>query len=311
MIQILSTVGQQFLANLQALDQRTADTQAQVSSGVRISKPSDDPAALGDVLQLESDIGHVSQVLKNLNLVAGEVNTGETALESATQVIQQIQSLASEGAGPTVTAATRTSLSQQVQQLLSQLVSVSQTQFNGSYVFSGDASTSASYQLDLTTPNGVDRLITAPATRQIQDASGITFADAKTAQDIFDHRNPDDSLATDNVFAAVNGLRVALAANDQAGINAAIGSIHTASDYLSQQLAFYGTVQNQVSSATDVAQKFQLQYQTSLGKEKDTDVAAAAIDLTQEQTSRQAALQAEAAMPRTSLFSYLGNGGTG
>ena len=86
-------------------------------------------------------------------------------------------------------------------------------------------------------------------------------------------------------------------------------SLQTASDYLSQQLAFYGSVQDRVANATSVAQKFQLQYQTALSNEKTTDLATAAVDLTQEETGLQAALQAEASMPKTSLFSLIGNGG--
>jgi flagellar hook-associated protein 3 FlgL len=305
MIQNSGAVGQQFLANLQLLQQEMATTQNQISSGTKISQPSDAPNSVGDVLQLESDIGRVTQVASNLNLVSGEVNTAESALQSATQLLDQVSSLAAQGAGSSVSAMTRSTLSQQVQQILSTLVSTSQTQFNGTYVFSGDQSSSPSYQMDLNNPNGVDRLITTQSTRLIQDASGITFAVSKTAQDIFDHRNPDDSLASDNVFAAVNSLRIALANNDQTGINSAIGSIKAAQDYLSQQLAFYGGVQNQVANAIDVAQKFQLQDQTSLSQEKETNMAAASVALTQEQASYQAAIAAESTVPKTSLFSYL------
>ena len=151
----------------------------------------------------------------------------------------------------------------------------------------------------------IDRLITAPATRLIQDSTGTVFAVGKTAQDLFDHRNPDDSLAPDNVFAAVNSLLVALNNNDQAGVATAATSIQTAQDYLNQQGAFYGAVQNRITNALDVAQKFQLQSQTALSNERDTDVAAAATDLTQEQLSEQAAMQAQASMPRNSLFDFL------
>jgi len=305
MIQNSGAVSQQFLANIQLLQERMATTQNQLSSGTQISRPSDAPNSLGDVLQLESNLGHVKQVTNNLNLVQGEVNSAETALQGATQLLDQASSLAAQGAGSAISPATRTTLSQQVGQILSGLVSASQTQFNGIYVFGGDQSTSPSYQLDLNNPNGVDRLITAPATRLIQDASGITFAVSETAQTIFDNRNPDDTLASNNVFAAVNSLRVALANNDQAGINSAIASIKTAQDYMSQQLAFYGGIQNQVANALDVAQKFQLQDQTSLSELTSTDVAAASIELTQEQTTYQGAIQAEATVPKTSLFSYL------
>jgi flagellar hook-associated protein 3 FlgL len=305
MIQNSGAVSQQFLANLQLLQQQMAATQEQLSSGSKINKPSDAPNAVGDVLQLESDIGRVNQVASNLNLVTGEVNTAESALQGATQLLDQVSSLAVQGAGTTVSATTRATLSQQVQQALSQLVSTSQTQFNGAYVFGGDQSTAPSYQLDLSSPTGVDRLVTTQSTRLIQDASGITFAVSKTAQDIFDHRNPDDSIASDNVFAAVNNLRVALANNDQAGINSAVTSLKTAQDYLSQQLAFYGGVQNQVANATEVAQKFQLQDQAALSPQKDTDIAAASVALSQEQNSYQAAIQAESLTPKTSLFSFL------
>jgi len=305
MIQNSGAISQQFLTNLQLLQQQMAATQQQISSGTKISQASDAPNAVGDVLQLESDLGRVSQVTSNLNLVSGEVNSAESALESATTLLDQVSILAAQGVGTTVSAASRTIFSQQVGQILTALVAGSQTQFNGAYVFGGDQASSQSYQVNFANPNGVDRLVTTQSTRLIQDASGITFAVSKTAQDMFDHRNPDYSLASDNIFAAVNSLRVALGNNDTPGITAAIASIKTAQDYLSQQLAFYGGVQNQISNALDVAQKFQLQDQTALSSEKDTDMAAASVAMSQQQASYQAAIQAESAMPRTSLFSYL------
>jgi flagellar hook-associated protein 3 FlgL len=305
MIQNSGAVSQQFLANLQLLQEQMATTQQQISSGTKISQPSDAPNAVGDVLQLESDIGRVSQVANNLNLVSGEVNSAESSLQTATQLLDQVSSIAAQGVGSTVSAASRTTFSQQVGQILSSLVSISQTQFNGAYVFGGDQSTSPSYQVNSSSPTGVDRLITTQSTRLIQDASGITFAVSKTAQDVFDHRNPDDSVASDNIFAAVHSLQIALANNDQAGISAAIGSIKTAQDDLSQQLAFYGGVQDQIANAIDVAQKFQLQDQTALSGAKDTNIAEASVALAQQQASYQAAIQAESTVPRTSLFSYL------
>jgi len=237
------------------------------------------------------------------------VNTAESALESASSLMEQVGSLAAEGANSTTTASERTALSQQVEQVLSQLVSTSQTQYNGTYVFSGDDATAPSYQLDLNSPTGVDQLITAPSTRLIQDATGQTFAVSLTAQKIFDDQNPDGSPAPDNVFAAVNSLRVALANNDQTGITNAVSSVQLAQNYLQQQLAFYGGVQDEVTNSITVAQNFQTQYQTALSDETSTNMATAAVDLTQEQDSMQAAIQSEASMPHTSLFSLLNSGG--
>jgi flagellar hook-associated protein 3 FlgL len=308
MIQNSGAIGQDFLANLQLLQQQMAQTQAQVSSGYRINQPSDDPGDLGDLLQLESSLGQVTQVASNLTSVSGEVNTAESALQNATQLLQQVGSLAAQGASSTVSASERTALSQQVSGILSELVSSANTSYEGQYVFSGDETSSAPYQLDSTSATGVDQLVTSPAPRLIQDATGVTFAVSLNAQQIFDSRDSSNQPDANNVFAAVNNLATALANNDQAGITAAAGSLQTAQGYLAQQLQFYGGVQDQITNATDVAQKFQLQDQTAVGQLRDTNMATASVALTQEQTTDQAAIQAEAALPKTSLFNYLQNG---
>ena len=56
-------------------------------------------------------------------------------------------------------------------------------------------------------------------------------------------------------------------------------------------------------------EKFQLQDQTTLGDVRNTDMASASVDLAREQTSYQAAIQAESTVPRTSLFNFLTSSG--
>lgn len=309
MIQNSDAVGQQFLANLQTLQQQMASTQAQVSSGYRINQVSDAPGSVADVLELESNLGSVNQVASNLSSVSGEVNTAEGALESATQLLQQATSLAAQGANSTNSASEQNGLSQQVEQILSQLVSISQTTFEGQYIFSGNQTSSPSYQLDPASPTGVTQLIANPPNRLIQDASGVTFAVSETAAEIFDSRDSTGQPDASNVFFAVKSLATALASNDQSAITTAMDSLQTASDYLAQQLQFYGGVQDQITNATSVAQKFQLQDQTTLGDVRNTDMASASVDLAREQTSYQAAIQAESTVPRTSLFNFLTSSG--
>src|SRR5512142_1078431 len=247
MLQNLDPVREKFLADLASLQNRITNTQAQLTSGVRISKPSDDPSAVGDVLQLQSDIGRVTQVAANLNAVKSEVDSASGVVQDAVSLLDQARSLAAQGASATLPASGRVTLAAQVEQILSALVDASRATSAGQYLFSGDSSSQPAYEVNLANPNGVDRLLTAPATRLIQDSTGQTFAIAKTAQDLFDHRNPDDSLAADNVFAAVNKLRVALANNDQAATAAAADAIKAAQEYLNQQGAFYGAVQNRIA----------------------------------------------------------------
>jgi flagellar hook-associated protein 3 FlgL len=309
MIQNSDAIGVQFLANLQLLQQQMAQTQSQVSSGYRINQPSDDPGDVSDLLELESNLGQVTQVNNNLTSVSGEVNTAESALENATTLLQQAESLGQQGASTTTSSAEMQNLSQQVSQVLSELVSAANTNSNGEYIFAGDETTTPPYQLDSSSATGVDELVTTPpGPRLIQDATGVTFGVSLTAQQIFDSRDSTGAPDANNIFNAVNSLATALAAGDTTGVTTAITSIQTAQTYLAQQLQFYGGVQDQVANATDVAQKFQLQDQTSISQVRNTNMATASVALTQEQTDYQAAVQAEAALPRTSLFNYLQGG---
>ena len=294
-----------FLADAAQLQARTNQVSQQISSGYKVSQASDAPDQISQLLQLESNLQTNKQITTNLSNVKAQVDTAETALTSAVQYTQQALSLGSSGASSIQTSASRQTLALQVGNILSQLVGVSNTNVAGKYVFSGDQSTSPSYQLDSASPTGVDRLITTQATQQIQDTSGNSYTIGKTAQDIFDHRNPDDTVASDNLFAAVNSLQVALTNNDTAGINTALSSLQTASSYLNQQQAFYGNVQDQVATSTTAAQSQNVSLTTQIGAIRDADLTQAAVELTAGQTALTAAYSAEGKLPRTSLFSYL------
>ena len=63
-MQRLDSVREQFLTNLESLQRRIADTQARISSGRRVSKPSDDPSAVADVLQLEFDSSRLRPLIR-------------------------------------------------------------------------------------------------------------------------------------------------------------------------------------------------------------------------------------------------------
>jgi flagellar hook-associated protein 3 FlgL len=276
-----------------------------VSSGYKVTQASDAPDQISELLQLEANLQTNQQISTNLSNVKAQVDTGETALSAAVQYTQQALSLGSSGASSIQTSASRQVLAQQVGDILSQLVGLSNTNVAGKYVFSGDQSTSPSYQLDSTSPTGVDRLVTTQATQQIQDTSGNSYTIGKTAQDIFDHRNADDTIAPDNLFAAVNSLQVALTNNDTAGINTALSSLQTAFGYLNQQQAFYGSVQDRVATSTTAAQTQNVSLTTQIGGIRDADLTQAAVELTAGQTALTAAYSAEGKRPQTSLFSYL------
>ena len=305
MITGMDPATEQFLASVGNLQARLADTQNQLSSGLRVSKPSDAPEQVGDIFQTRAELAHANQVDQNLGVVKAQVDAAESSLQSAVQLLQNATTVGAQGAGSTVSASQRAILAGQIQDLESQLVALSRTQVDGVYIFSGDSGGSPAYQVNTASPTGVDRLITSPAAAQVADPAGVTFQVAKTAQDLFDKRDNSDNPAPENAFAALHSLQTALLSGDANAINQAIGAVKGSNDYLNQQLGFYGAAQNRISSSIDLAKKFEVQAQAQLSSLQDADIPAEALVLSQLTTNLDAAMAARAKRPTTSLFDYL------
>jgi flagellar hook-associated protein 3 FlgL len=218
----------------------------------------------------------------------------------------QAASLGAEGADSTTTAQTRQQLAQQVQNIFDQVVSTSQTEVGGRYIFSGDDDQSPQYQVDPSSGNGVDQLTTALNTSQAQDTNGDTFPVGLTAAQIFDPRNPDNSYAPGNMFAALTSLYQSLNTDNSAGITSAIASLQTASAYVNTQQGFYGALENRVTNSLNTAATQNTSLTSQISAIEDTNFAEAATQLTEGQTALQAALQAQGKVPTTSLFDFLG-----
>jgi len=298
---------QQYLSDLQGTQSQLQQAQAQLSSGYRLQQASDDPSAISQIYEFQTQIAINQQVQTNLNGAQNELSAADTALQSSVQALNSAISLAAQGATTTYSAQDRANLAIQAQAIQQTILSQSQTQVNGSYIFSGDQANQPTYQLDPTQPTGVSQLFVPTDTRVIQDINGTAIATARTASTIFDARDSAGNPVAGNVFAAVNSLVTALQNNDTAGVAAASDSLKSASTYLNGQLAFYGAAENRVSDATQLAQKFLTQDQNSLGQVQNADVPTAALELTRAQTQQQASLAVEAKVQQQpNLFSLLG-----
>src|ERR1035438_7381381 len=305
MITALNAANDQFVTSIDNMQTTLNNAEQQLSTGYRVNQASDAPSEVGDIFEARTALSSENQTIQNLNAVQANVQAGDNGVQSAVQLLQNAATLGSEGASTTVTQAQQNALATQVQSVLSQLVGISATQVNGVYIFGGDASGSAPYQLDPTSPTGVDQLTTAQATAQTADPTGITFQTSLTAQQLFDAQDSMGNPTSQNAFAALNNLQLALQSGNTSSISTAISNIHSASDYLNQQLGFYGAAENRITSAINLAQKFQVQTQTQLSNLQDTDVTSVAVQVTQDTTALNAAMAAEGKRPPSTLFDYL------
>jgi len=306
MIRNVDPANDYFLNALSQLQNRLQLVQRQLSSGLRIERASDAPDRLYDVIHRQSEINHSGQVLKNMARVQATVDAADASLQQAVRVLEDAIVTGSQALNINVDAQSRAALAEEARSQHEELVRLSLTSTEGLFVFGGDEDQQAPYQINTANLNGVDRLTTAPATKLVLDFDGSRFLAGRTAQEIFDHREPDDSLAQDNAFAATHGLRTAIEAGDTAAIEASMAKLHAAHEYLNRQFSFYGSVQNRITHSINQGQQTEVRLRSELSQIRDTDVAAAALQLAQIQTSIEAALRAQASTtPAPNLFDYL------
>ncbi|MCX6627499.1 MAG: hypothetical protein NTW28_07715, partial [Candidatus Solibacter sp.] len=291
MISNLTPSTEAFLASVSRVQRTVENASSQTSSGKRVNVASDAPSEVDAILQLRTDEVRNLQIQANLSIARTDADAADAALSSAAKIMDRARVLAAQGANFTIDATGRQSVASEVQSLLEQMVAISRTTVQGRYIFGGDSGSTPPYEVDLTTGNGVVRLTDSAATRRVEAAAGGSFAVSKTAQEIFDTRNPPDPLATDdppittpaadNVFAALNNLRLGLLANNTAGITAASASVQLAADHLNTAQAFYGTVQNRIEDSTNYSANYDVQLKTQLSQKQDADITAAALAITQ------------------------------
>lgn len=120
-------------------NQAMVKTQEQLSSGVRVLNPSDDPVASTKIMQLTNDIANIGQYRKNIDIAENNLVLEESSLKSVNNLLQRIQELGVQ-AGNTATLSTSEykALASEVDARLDELVNLLNSQnANGDYIFAG------------------------------------------------------------------------------------------------------------------------------------------------------------------------------
>ena len=119
-----------------------AKTQEQISSGVRIQTPADDPVGAARLLQLQQQQALLTQYSSNMTTAQNALNQEESVLSSITNVLQQAREVAVRAGDGSLTDDDRKALADQLGQIQQQLLTLMNSKdASGNYLFSGSKST--------------------------------------------------------------------------------------------------------------------------------------------------------------------------
>ena len=119
------------------------------SNGLRINRPSDDPLGAGRVIQSRTALSNISRYQDNISAATGWLSTCDSALTgttgSVTTILTRLTELAEQGATGTYTAENRDEISKELRQLYDQLLVLSNTEYAGQHIFSGQKTDTQAY----------------------------------------------------------------------------------------------------------------------------------------------------------------------
>jgi len=304
MIRNIGPSAERFLVDLGRIHDAAERAQREISSGVRVASSVDAPDQISGILQLRASIERNVQIRANLSRIKSEVDTAESAIDLAVRITERAGF--SHHKGPARRRHNKPCDPGGRSAGASRAACRSEPHARRTTIhLQRRPDQEPPYQIDPSAPNGVIRNFAMRASREVEHPTGPPFTVGKTAEEIFDRRNPDDTIASENVFAAVNGLGAALENNDQAGIESSLASLRAAGDYLNIQLSFYGNVQRKIAEGGDTAARLESRLKVELSGIRDADLTASILDLQQAATHEQAALSARANLPASSLFDFL------
>ncbi len=119
-------------------------TQEQMSTGVRVLTPADDPVASTKILQLTDELASIDQYLKNIDIADSNLALEDSILSNVVDVVQRMQVLATAaGNTATLTPNEYKGMAAEVSSRMDELLNLMNTRnANGDFIFGGYKSAS-------------------------------------------------------------------------------------------------------------------------------------------------------------------------
>ncbi len=277
----------------QAANARLAAATAQVSSGLVLQHPGDDPSGAGLVVQYQSAIQQATAIGGAAGSAADELSTASGALTGVSNALSSLSQLAVQMASGTYSASDRAGAAPQAQQLLTTIVADLNVKVGNRYLFAGTAD--GTQPFDATGAYSGDTGV-----RQVEIAPGVYQASSVRADVAL--KGVGGGV---DVMSAITGLVSALQTNSTAGIQAAIPLLQQGITQVAAAQSQAGASMDAFDTAVATSKSATQDLTTLSSKLTDADTIQAASSLALAQNALQASLTATSQSLQLSLLNYI------
>lgn len=292
-----NTVSDQVIHQIQTLGNRQAKLQNQVSTGQKIFEAEDDPAAIGRVINLESEQRQIGQYTRNVTRALSLSQASFAGLQAVKKVSDRATEIGVLGAGVNGAAASAAYASE-VDQLIEQSLQAANARLGNDYLFAGTAIDTPPF----TATRDANGKITAVAYVGNANRSSIAVSESSNL-------TPGSSGATNaglgDFINHLVALRDALNANDPTAVTTVQTTLIADEDQMVSAIAEQGGIQTRIEAAQSQQQARAATLTSLLSDEVDADLPTTLVKLSQATTAYQAALQSGSSIMKLSLLDYI------
>lgn len=293
-------------AQMSALQNDLAKSQAQVSTQKQVLTPSDAPDQAAVITRLKSLIGKQESYSKTLDSVQARLNNEATSLSSASDILIRIKELAIQVNNGTNGDIGRTVIATEMKGLRDQLLSLgNSTDATGNYVFSGTKVRTVAFQENAagTVSYGGDQTEISVA---VGEHRTVAINRPGTQAFVSVVRTDSDGVSTGTgFFQALDDLIAGVKAADSTVMQRGLTEVDALHQGMVLAQANSGTDMKVVEQQSASLDDTQLTLTVALSSFEDLDMAKAITQMQKQMLSLEAAQSSFAKISQMSLFAYL------
>lgn len=297
-----------FLNNLHKNTANVQKYQDQLSSLKEVSRPSDDPMRVSQILDLNNSILQNGEYKTTIKDTIDFTNVQDSALSHASDSMSRIRTLIQQAANGTVNNEDRQIIKKEVEAEIHSLTDSLNTNFGGKYVFSGMNTTTKPFEVKIEDGEitGIQYSGTTEGKGNLsrEIASGISIELKTDGRVLMNEQGTAEQ--PDNLGSFLADVLTALDTNDTKSLS---GDLLEKADKQTENIITMrsetGSIFKRLESAKDRNETNNLNLESIRSDKQDIDLAEKFMQYTMEKTAYQASLAIGTQILSTNILDYL------
>lgn len=306
-----SMLSSNMLRNLSSSYSKMGKLQNQITSGSKISRPSDDPVIAVKGIGYRTSLNKVEQYQRNMGEVENWLDTSDDTLDHVGQALIRVQELVTNSASDTNTDEDREKMKKEIDQLKLQIRDLANTKVGEKYLFSGTNTLSPLFGKD---PVSGDQTFVGQVFVD-GTAGGITPNPGYTNSvevEVYDGVNLNVNTDAVQMFAQIDDMLTKIQADlsNPAGTSGSdlgnhLGTISKVQNSVLENRADIGARQNRAEMMTNRLATQEVVVTKQLSDNEDIDYERVITEMITQESIHQAALSVGSKIIQSTLVDFI------